>query len=370
VELRRAAAAGEPYPLVLVDAAMPEVDGFGLAAQIRSHPELAGATILMMLATDRQRSVERCREVGVQAYLMKPPKQSELLNTILDIMSTPTVPARAARGAERVPVGARPSERAPTGTLRALRVLLAEDNPVNQRLAAVLLAKWGYPVMVAGNGKEALAALEREPFDLVLMDLEMPEMGGFEATARIRAREQGTGRHIPVIALTAHAMKGDRQRCLEAGMDDYVAKPIQAQELLRAIEARFPDTSRAPAVWPEEAPAEKVFNADVALERVGGDRELLKDLAGVFLSESPTMMTEVREAVAQRDALRLKRAAHTLKGAAGTFGAVPSVAAAQRLETMAREGDLTGAEEGWSALEEAVARLRPALAELRDGKIP
>jgi CheY-like chemotaxis protein len=241
---------------------------------------------------------------------------------------------------------------------------------VNQRLAAVLLEKWGHAVTVAANGKEALAALEREPFDLVLMDLEMPELGGFEATARIRAREQGTGRHVPIIALTAHAMKGDRQRCLDAGMDDYVAKPIQAQELLRAIEARFPSALPAPAAGPAEAPAARVFDGAVALERVGGDRELLKDLAGVFLSESPAMLAEVREAVARRDALRLKRAAHTLKGAVGTFGAAASVAAALRLETMGREGNLVGAEEAWRALEEAVARLGPALAELRDGKGP
>jgi PAS domain S-box-containing protein len=222
-EARRAHAAGEAYPLVLLDAHMPDVDGFMLARQFQQAPEL-GAVLVMLTSAGQVEDVVHCRDLGIEAYLLKPIKQSDLLATLLGALDAPRRQARPA-APEPAPAPGRP-----------LRVLLAEDNVVNQKLGLRLLQKRGHAVVVAGNGREAIEALEREPFDLVLMDLQMPEMDGLEATALIRRREQTTGRRLPILAMTAHAMKGDRELCLKAGMDGYVAKPIQPRELYEAID--------------------------------------------------------------------------------------------------------------------------------------
>jgi PAS domain S-box-containing protein len=350
-ELKRAAAVGEPYELVLLDAMMPEEDGFSLAAKIRDEPELVGATVMMLTSADRQGSVERCRELGIRAYLLKPVKHSELLDTILTALG-------AGRPSEKG--AAKPAAPAVRPARVGRRVLLAEDNAVNQRLAIRLLEKLGHQVVLAADGREAVAAWEREPFDLVLMDVQMPEMGGFEATAEIRRREEATGRHTPIIALTARAMKGDRERCLEAGMDAYVAKPIQAQELAHAIHALLPET---PAPLPPEPPPDGV-DAHQALRSVGGDRDLLRELVQVFRESCPEMMAKVRAAVATGSGPQLRQAAHTLKGAVGTFGKGQTYEACLRLEEMGRGGDLAGAGVALEELEKALAGLLPALGEL------
>ena len=228
--LVRARAAGAPFPVALIDCRMPDMDGFALATRIKQEPALTGCTILMLTSDDRPGDMARCRQLGIAAYLVKPIRQSELLDAIVTALGSPSEEAIA-----------RP---APTPSARAgggpLRVLLAEDNQVNQRLAVRLLEKRGHRVTVAGNGREALAAHSAQPFDLVLMDVQMPEMDGFEATAAIRARERDGAPRVPIIAMTAHAMKGDRERCLLAGMDDYLAKPIQAAELYETIERIVP----------------------------------------------------------------------------------------------------------------------------------
>jgi CheY-like chemotaxis protein/HPt (histidine-containing phosphotransfer) domain-containing protein len=360
-ELRRVAGAGAPYPLVLLDSQMPDVDGFALAGQIRAEPALAGVSILMLVSSDRQGSGERCREAGVSACLMKPVKQSELLDTILELL----------HGREgRLPAAVLPAAPAPApGPGRPLRILLAEDHPVNQMLAARILEKGGHAVTVAGNGKEALAALEKGRFDLVLMDLEMPELGGFEATARIREKERGTGAHIPILALTAHAMKGDRERCLRGGMDGYVAKPILARELYQAIAELIPagpgSGAAAGPARPEAAPAPKpgppILDCAAALEHVGGDRELFHELIEVFLLECPKMLAEVGEAARAGDAARLKRAAHSIKGAVGTLGGKAAFEAALRLETIGRQGDLREVQPARQTLEKAIVQLQQAL---------
>jgi CheY-like chemotaxis protein len=356
-ELKRAAAADEPYPLLLIDAVMPDMDGFALAEQVRSHPELAGATIMMLVSADRQGNAERCRAAGISAYLLKPLKQSELLNTIQDVLSACGVPQLMEAGRRA------PPEPKVTPSAAPLRVLLAEDNAINQQLAVRILQKRGHEVVVAANGKEAVAALGEGRFDLVLMDLEMPEMGGFEATAAVRAREARTGGRVPVIALTAHAMKGDRERCLAAGMDGYVTKPILARELFAAIDEVLAGGTPREQAPREGPPAAEVFDPAESLKRVGDDVGLLRDLAGMFEVEGPKMLAQVRAAVAANDAAQLKRAAHTLKGAVGTFGARSTFEAALRLEMMGRDGDLAGAAGAAQALEQAVARLQQALAE-------
>jgi signal transduction histidine kinase/CheY-like chemotaxis protein/ligand-binding sensor domain-containing protein len=216
--------AGEPYALILTDMHMPGMDGFTLIERIRQRPELSAAVIMMLTSAGHRGDAARCQELGISAYLLKPIRQSELREAIARVLG-----AQDNHGA--IPLVTRYSLGDARDPSTILRVLLAEDNPVNQRVASRLLEKRGHRVQVVANGLEALAVLEKETFDLVFMDVQMPEMDGFEATAAIREKEQGSNFRIPVIALTAHAMKGDRERCIAAGMDGYLSKPIRAQEL-------------------------------------------------------------------------------------------------------------------------------------------
>jgi CheY-like chemotaxis protein len=223
--LRDAQQAGQSFPLVLTDANMPEVDGFRLAEQIRNDPGLGSTVIMMLSSGERPGEIARCHELGVHSHLLKPIKQSELFNAIAEALGISEV---------RAEVEAKP-EPQPAASLPPLKILLAEDSVVNQKLAVGLLQKHGHTVTVANDGCEAVAALGTQQFDLVLMDVQMPEMDGYAATAAIRELEKTTGTRIPIIAMTAHAMKGDRERCLEAGMDAYVAKPIRSQQIFEAI---------------------------------------------------------------------------------------------------------------------------------------
>jgi two-component system, sensor histidine kinase and response regulator len=227
--LEQALNEGSPFPLVLTDASMPEMDGFALVERIRQNRRFAGATIMMLTSAGQRGDAARCRQLGVAAYLTKPVGQSELFDALVQVLGRGALEAQSSE-----PLVTRHSLR--EGRKR-LRILLAEDNVVNQKLAVRLLEKRESTVLVASNGREAVAALEKESFDLVLMDLQMPGMDGFEATSAIREKETTSGTHIPIIAMTAHAMKGDRERCLAAGFDGYVSKPVRPQELFEAITA-------------------------------------------------------------------------------------------------------------------------------------
>jgi two-component system sensor histidine kinase/response regulator len=224
--LETAKTTGHPFPLILFDGDMPEIDGFALAERIRRVPDLVGATIMMRTSAGQLGDGARCRDLGISAYLLKPIRQSELFDSVCQVLQKEPPKKNTALVTRH--------------TLREdknrSRVLLAEDNAVNQTLAVRLLEKRGYAVSVVGNGRTAVAALEKERFDVVLMDVQMPEMDGFEATAAIRAKEETAGSHIPIIAMTAHALKGDQERCLAAGMDGYVSKPIRTNELFGEIE--------------------------------------------------------------------------------------------------------------------------------------
>ncbi len=226
--MEQAKEAGNPFPLILLDAQMPGIDGFALAERIRQNPQLAGAVIMMLTSAGQRGDAARCRELGIAAYLTKPIKESELLEAIQIALG-----ARSQKEARPVLI----ARHALREGRQRLRILLAEDNAVNQTLAARLLEKRGHTVTVVPDGKEAVAALERQSFDLVLMDVQMPQMDGFGVTAVIREKEEATGAHIPIIAMTAHAMKGDEERCIAAGMDAYVSKPIQPIELFETLEA-------------------------------------------------------------------------------------------------------------------------------------
>jgi CheY-like chemotaxis protein/HPt (histidine-containing phosphotransfer) domain-containing protein len=354
--LERARESGFPFALVLLDAMMPEMDGFMLAERIRKEPESVGATLMMLSSANRREDAARCRELGVATYLTKPVRQSTLLDAIMtSVGSSERVEDRATSGVAGL---------APGRGGRGLRLLLAEDNPVNQRLALGLLGKRGHQVVVVGNGREALAALDSREFDAVLMDVQMPEMDGFEATAAIRAREAATGAHTPIVAMTAHALKGDRERCMEAGMDAYISKPLRAEELFEVVERLVPDSAEGGAPPGGEASPSAGFDLATALGRVDGDFELLKELAGLFLGECPRRMAEIRRTIDERDGPGLQQAAHYLKGSVGNFGARRAFEAAGRLEHAGRAGEWERAEQDWTELEEAIGRLEPAFAEL------
>ncbi len=347
--LHEAVSGGRPFPLLLLDVMMPEMDGFTLAEQVKADARLATATILMLTSGGQNGEVARCRELGVASYLMKPIHQAELRAAIL--AACQGLPARPAPRTAPLP--------APVKAERSLRILLAEDNPVNQVVASRTLQRQGHAVVTVSNGREALAALERESFDVVLMDVQMPEMDGFEATARIRAREEHGGPRLPIIAMTAHAMKGDRERCLEAGMDGYVAKPILAAELFRVL-----DQLLGAAAPPQESPAEAAFDREAALQRVGGDEVFLAELIELFLQDYPRLLDEVRGALARNDADGLSRNAHALKGSASNFGAKPVCAAAQALEALGKSGNLDGADDLLGRLEMELERLRSEFGEV------
>jgi signal transduction histidine kinase/DNA-binding response OmpR family regulator len=226
--LDHALAAGKPFRLAIIDFQMPGVDGFGLAARIRTRPELATTMVMMLSSVGQQGDAARCRELGIASYLTKPVRQSILLDAVLAML------AGSNRSTEHQALATRHSINA---AHRPLRILVAEDNPVNRMLITALLGKRGHTVVNAGNGREAIAALAEGRFDVVLMDVQMPDMDGLETTALIRKSEVTTGFHVPIIALTAHAMKGDREICLAAGMDEYLSKPIDVNELFALIES-------------------------------------------------------------------------------------------------------------------------------------
>jgi CheY-like chemotaxis protein len=345
--LREAQRAGNPYRLVLTDAHMPDMSGFALAEAIRRDPALTSTMIMMLTSGDQPSDAVRCEELHIAAHLMKPVKQSELLDAIMLAagFAAPDHEGLAAIVAER----GRP--------LPPLRILLAEDSLVNQKLAVALLEAQGHQIVVVGNGREALAALGCQPFDLVLMDVQMPEMDGLEAATAIRAREKTAGGHVPIVAMTAHALKGDRELCLAAGMDEYIAKPIHAHALFDVIEAVVP---RATADAPATAPKEIIDWAET-LRVVQGDRRLLRTLVEAALKEFPALLAAAAQAVAQADATKLRLSAHTLKGSLRYFGDTPALSLLQQLETMGQDHSLAGAAAILAAVEEQMAEVTSAM---------
>jgi CheY-like chemotaxis protein/HPt (histidine-containing phosphotransfer) domain-containing protein len=330
--LAAAAHDNDPFGLILLDAQMPDLDGFAVAARIATLPELAGSTIMMLSSGGQYGDASRCRDLGVSAYLIKPVKQSDLYDAISRLVDG-VVAARL-----EIPVA--------SAATRPLNVLLAEDNVVNQRVAVGLLSKRGHAVTIAGNGREALAALDAGRFDVVLMDVQMPEMGGLEAAAAIRQRERQHGGHIPIVAMTAHAMAGDRERCLAAGMDGYLAKPIDPVALFAAIEKG--------TAMPESLPTP--LDREALLARLGGDEDLMRDVARLFLEDCQERLDVIKSAIDQRDPDRLMREAHTLKGAAANLSADELAEAARVLESMGATKVLEGTDAAWRRLSEAADR--------------
>ncbi len=355
--LAEAAASGRPFALALLDGLMPGMDGFAVAERVRRDPLLAGTALILLTSAAGSGGAARCRELRVAA-LPKPVKDSDLHDAVvralrLSLEQRPAPVVRAGPGRACRPKG--------------LRILVAEDNVVNRRLIALFLEQEGHQFVPAVDGAEAIALSARERFDLVLMDIHMPRMNGFEATAAIRDRERPTGRHVPIIALTADAMKGDRERCLRAGMDGYLSKPIREEELFGVIATAVAGRSQPPARGAEDRPAGGAVDEAAVLRRVKDNREVLKELVGLFLEDGSKLMADAEQALRGRDGPALALAAHTLKGSAGVFAAAAAAEAAFRLETIGREGDWGRAKEAWAGVRREMARLTPALTALAEG---
>ncbi len=337
---------GRPFGLVLLDWDMPDMDGLSVAEHVLIHPDVLKSTIMMLCSSGLEREVTRCRTLGMGAYVTKPVAAAELLDAISRILA-------GDHSSRRFPLLAEIAVAAP---VRPVHVLVAEDNVVNQRVAVGLLTRRGHRVLVANNGREALEILQREHFDIVLMDVQMPEMSGYEATAAIRRREETTGGHQRIVAMTAHAMNGDRERCVSAGMDGYLSKPLEPELLFAVVEEKSHVKGQ---VAENGAPA--ISQAKV-LERLGGDRELLADVVGLFLEDCPVRLEAIRSAVEAKDAGRIEREAHGLKGAAANLSAQGLFEAAQILERLGADGQLESVPAAWRKLSAEASNVMTVMA--------
>ena len=330
-------AGGSPFNLILTDMHMPRMDGFGLVERLRKKSELCFSTIMMLTSGGQRGDAQRCEELGIAAYLLKPIRQSELREAVARVLS-------AHESKEVKPVITRYSLREMVHESKPLKILVAEDNLVNQKLASRLLEKRNHIVTIVDNGKEALAALEQDHFDLVLMDMQMPEMDGFEATRILRQREKTNGNRQPVVAMTALAMNGDKERCIEAGMDGYLSKPIHRKELDEILDRHVALKNAGPAQDESLPAANHSIDVSQLLDRIDGDRVLLAELVDVFRADFPANLTAVQQALDQQDANGLRSAAHALKGALANLSAVEASTLAAELEAIGKSADLTRAQ--------------------------
>jgi two-component system, sensor histidine kinase and response regulator len=354
-------ACGRPYSLVLLDARMPDVDGLALATQIRQRAELSATRIILLTSGDRPGDPARFRKLRVNAHLLKPVQQDELLETIYHVMCRVSEDKEAKRQGDRETGRQGGGEERGAGSLspplllslsssKPLRILVAEDNEFNAQLLVQLLVRRGHRVRLADNGREALAMAEEGPFDLLLLDVHMPELDGFQVVQAIRERERAAGGHLPVVALTARARKEDRERCLAAGMDDFLAKPIQAGSLWATIDRVI--GARAPA----DGAGPGLLDPRVLLAACGGDAVILEKICQTFRTRLPEHLTAVQDALRERDAARLREAAHKLCGMVSAFSTVAGKVASD-IEDYAAEGQLEESRPLVSRLEAMVDEL-------------
>jgi two-component system, sensor histidine kinase and response regulator len=326
--LRQAARAGTPFDLAILDAQMPDQDGFALASAIRGDRALVETRLLILTSAGQRGDGERCRQLGIQAYLTKPIARADLIEAVGTVLAGTATPAGTVDLVTRHSIAE---------SRHALRILLAEDNPVNQQVATAMLLKRGHQVDVASNGREAVDAVAREEYDVILMDIQMPEMDGFEATAKIRALPQGST--LPIIALTAHALSGERERCLERGMTGYLAKPFKAHDLFAVVEGRGAQPADAAAAPP---PAVDLAGFRHTMEEAGA-AEAVDGILATFVATLPQRLEALVAAAGGAEGEPLHRAAHAFRSAAGTIGAGHLAALLEDMERAARDGDLAGA---------------------------
>ena len=363
-----AASLGAPFEVAIIDMAMPGMDGENLAGQIRNDSRIQATRLVMLSSTARRGDALRMREIGFDAYLTKPAKHSQLYDCLAAVLG------------RKLAGGGRPAPELITRHTieekrRQLRILLAEDNIVNQRVARRLLERLGHRIDITGDGREALAALKKTAYDLVLMDIQMPKMDGFTATWTIRKEERQTGCHIPIIAMTAHAMTGDRERCLEAGMDGYLSKPIEPDNLHRVIESVMaavgvspiavadgePALDAAVAAPPvaaaEELSSAAVFDRAAALLMADDDPAFLDELLELFSVETPKRIASLREQLERGEMPGVLLLAHSMKGASAQLGAVALRDASYALECSAKESDLAASRRNFTHLVAEYGRL-------------
>ncbi len=330
--VRSASATAEPFDVVLLDSNMPDIDEFAVAQQIVADGEVH-PQIIMLTSANAQGDGARCRQIGVAGYLIKPVRQGELYDTISAAI------ARLEHAAPQLQEPERGDE------VRVARVLLAEDNVVNQKVAVGLLSPRGHVIDVVANGEEAVRAVRDQAYDIVLMDVQMPIMSGLEATQAIRALEAHTGRHTRIVAMTAHAMKGDREACLAAGMDGYLSKPVDRKALLAVVEKNAPfGVTPAPTTG---------MDLQAMRARLGGDEDLMGEIMQLFLDDCPTRLANIARALSDGDADAVQIAAHTLKGAVAQLSATTVATCAGTLERAA-----AGATVDWSLVNQAWGRLQ------------
>jgi CheY-like chemotaxis protein/two-component sensor histidine kinase len=354
-KIKKAFELGRPYRILLLDCQVSGAEGFEVAKRVKATPYGSDVEIILLTSIGRRGDAAQCTKSGISGYLTKPVKQSDLFDAVMMVLGY--------RADEKLPLI---THHTIEEARRRLSVLLVEDNVVNQKVAATMLEKRGHRVFVASHGREALEALDEERVDLVLMDVQMPEMDGFEATKRIRERERANGGHVPIVAMTAHAQTGDREKCLEAGMDSYISKPIRAEDLFSVIENLMNGSGErnkeGPAPSETVMPvAEDVFDLSKAMNSVDGDRELFEEVANLFLEDAADKIAKLREGVVRGDAGAVAKAAHTLKGCVGYFGAKRAFDAAYRLELIGKNGTWTEAEAAQLELEREFKALQIAM---------
>jgi CheY-like chemotaxis protein/anti-sigma regulatory factor (Ser/Thr protein kinase) len=353
--LQQAAAAGAAYDLAILDMKMPEMDGLALARAIKQEGALAGVRLVLLTSFGQRGHGAEATKIGIAAYLTKPVDEADLYDCLVEVLDD----TRAGRAPHLVTRHSLREQRPPV----AAHILVAEDNEVNQKVAAKILEKLGYRVELAENGKEALAACGRRRYDAVLMDGQMPGMDGYEATRRIRERETKGGRRVPIVAMTASAMKGDREKCLEAGMDDYITKPV-TPEKLEAVLKKWVGTATSPAERAAAAaapPAEQLDETVIqSLMSVDDDGSLMEEIVATFLRIAPARLTAIKKA-ARGNAALLEREAHSFLGSCGNIGASRMAEICARLEVLGRSGSTEGAAALARTLEEELATVRPEL---------
>jgi CheY-like chemotaxis protein len=385
--LRSFAQSGEPYDLAILDLDMPKMDGMELAHRIKADPSIASTKLILLTSMGLGGEAEQARKVGFSAYLTKPVRQSRLYDAIATVMSLPEGQDSATE--HKAPIVIRHSLEEAKAHTRERRwrahILVAEDNAVNQKVAVKMLERLGYRADVVANGIEALEALSRIPYEAVLMDVQMPEMDGYEATKEIRRREAEAGRRsmmmgrpirrAPIIAMTANAMQGDRESALEAGMDDYVPKPVKTEELEAVLErwVSKADENKATVLEAgdgsatredsEEDPLDQSVLAGLRELQEEGEPDILKEVVELFLTDVPPQLAALRGAVEAGDAHSVEQIAHTLKGSCGNMGAKRIEALCTELEEIGRSGDLRAAPARISRLEEEFRRVRAVFEE-------
>jgi PAS domain S-box-containing protein len=348
--LKAAANAGARFHVMISDCQMPEVDGFMLARRVRQERRFAKMPIVMLTSVGQSDDRTRRQRNDVDALLTKPVKHSDLLEALGQLFGVATRHGRTEPTTDRI--GSRP--------VRRLRVLVAEDNPVNRKLVTTLLRKRGHTVKAVENGREAVAAVGSyagAPFEVVLMDLQMPEMGGLEAARMIRDQEGPSARRLPIIALTAHAMQGDRERCLQAGMDGYLSKPIDVDDLIASVERYGAREAAGPLPVSVPEANKPTFDERAALSYTGGDRRLLKEVVRIFRADYPSSLRKIGRALQARDPEAVRLAAHSLKGSIATVGAPAARQVAAELEEAGRSSDFERASHAYTTLRQEIERL-------------